>query len=210
MEGEAKSSPVFHSDDIKSSKANSDKNYFVNVIDDPFQQWLLRKKPAKVKVKQDFETPVPAPKEPEEKPKAPQCRTTIRLTTERLRRDTSRFKIPFVLLSVSAFVILGLAAFFAYLAFFGEKKVETKTVYVDAPAECPVVNCENSSENPDENSDNFNENSENPNENTENPSGESDNPNPEPRKIPDDSSENSNDPSENPEPVRGGGGEINA
>ena len=87
---------------------------------------------------------------------------------------------------------------------------ETKTVYVDVPAECPVVNCENSSENPDENSDNSNENSENPNENTKNPSGESDNPNPEPREIPDDSGENSNDPSENPEPVRGGGGEINA
>lgn len=202
MEGEAKSSPVFHSDDIKSSKANSDKNYFVNVIDDPFQQWLLRKKPAKIKVKQDFETPVSAPKEAEEKPKAPQCRTTIRLTTERLRRDTSRFKIPFVLLSVSVFVILGLAAFFAYLAFFGEKKVETKTVYVDVPAECPIVNCENS-ENPSDGTDDSNpepsENSDGSNENSENPS-----------ENPDDSGENSNDPSENPEPVRGGGGEINA
>lgn len=208
MEGEAKSSPVFHSDDIKSSKANSDKNYFVNVIDDPFQQWLLRKKPAKVKVKQDFETPVSAPKEPEEKPKAPQCRTTIRLTTERLRRDTSRFKIPFVLLSVAAFVILGLATFFAYLAFFGEKKVETKTVYVDAPAECPVVNCENS-ENPSDGADDSNsetsENSDVSNENSENPSE-----NPAPSENPDESGENSNDPSEIPEPVRGGGGEINA
>lgn len=208
MEGEANNSPVFHSDDIKSSKANSDKNYFVNVIDDPFQQWLLRKKPAKVKVKQDFETPVPAPKEPEEKPKAPQCRTTIRLTTERLRRDTSRYKVPFVLLSVSAFIILGLAAFFAYLAFFGEKKVETKTVYVDVPAECPVVNCENSSENSDENSEeDFEEPSE---ENSEEDLKLPIEPSEKSTENPDGSGKNSNDPSESSEPVRGGGGEVNA
>ena len=135
MEGERNNSPVFHSDDIKSSKANSDKEYFVNVINDPFQQWLLRKKPAKVKVKQEFETPAPAPEKPEEKPKSPQCRTTIRLTTERLRRDSQKYKTPFILLGVCAVILLITAGVLAYLNFFGEKKVETKTVYVQVGPE---------------------------------------------------------------------------
>jgi len=105
MEGEKTNAPVFHSDDIGSSKANSDKEYFVNVIEDPFQQWLLRKKPAKVKVKQEFETPAPAPKTPEEKPKPPQCRTTIRLTTERLRRDSAKYLVPLILFAISTGIL---------------------------------------------------------------------------------------------------------
>ena len=105
MEGTNPNPPVFHSDDIASSKANSDKEYFVNVIQDPFQQWLLRKKPAKVKVKQEFETPAPAPKTPEEKPKLPQCRTTIRLTTERLRRESAKYLIPVIALASSTGVL---------------------------------------------------------------------------------------------------------
>ena len=106
MEGTASNSPVFHSDDIGSSKANSDKEYFVNVIQDPFQRWLLRKKPTKVKVKQEFETPAPAPAKPEEKPKLPQCRTTIRLTTERLRRDSAKYLVPLIVLAVSTGTLL--------------------------------------------------------------------------------------------------------
>ena len=131
MEGEKKDSPVFHGDDIKTSKSNSDKEYFVNVINDPFQQWLLRKRPAKVKAKQDFETPITPPEKPEEKPKSPQCRTTIRLTTERLRRDSSKYKIPFVLLSVCSVILLIAAGVLVYLNFFGEKQQTEKTVYVD-------------------------------------------------------------------------------
>ncbi len=106
MEGNNQNPPVFHSDDINSSKANSNKEYFVNVIEDPFQQWLLRKKPAKVKVKQEFDTPAPAPKTPEEKPKLPQCRTTIRLTTERLRRDSAKYLIPVIALASSTGILL--------------------------------------------------------------------------------------------------------
>lgn len=132
MEGERKNSPVFHSDDIKSSKANSDKEYFVNVIDDPFQQWLLRKKPAKVKVKQDFETPVAPPEKPEEKPKPPQCRTTIRLTTERLRRDSSKFRGAIIFLSITTGIFLlasiGLSLFFLIAP--KETVTKTETVYV--------------------------------------------------------------------------------
>ncbi len=143
MEGERNNSPVFHSDDIKSSKANSDKEYFVNVINDPFQQWLLRKKPTKVKVEQEFETPVAPPEKPEEKPKSPQCRTSIRLTTERLRRDSSKFRGPIVLLSITTAVFLlasiGLSLFFLL----SPKETVTKTETVYVPSE-PTYSSEES------------------------------------------------------------------
>ena len=63
-EGGKKEDPVFRSEDIEKTKANSNQEYFVNVINDPFQQWLLRKKPSKVKTEQKFETPVTAPQTP--------------------------------------------------------------------------------------------------------------------------------------------------
>ena len=108
-------------------------------------------------------------------------------------------------MSIAAIFVLGLAAFFAYLAFFGEKKVETKTVYVNVPAETPKEsekpNKTEEQEEPEE-PENPTEDSESPEE-PEEPIENSDNPE-ESGTPTEDSEENSGD-----EPARGGG-EINA
>lgn len=141
-DGGKKEDPVFRSEDIEKTKANSNQEYFVNVINDPFQQWLLRKKPSKVKTEQKFETPVVAPQTPEEKPKKPQCRTTIRLTTERLRRDSAKYKTTIIILAVAASLAFVSSIALAVLLIVNsnsttakiEPKVKTEYIEVEKPS----------------------------------------------------------------------------
>lgn len=142
-DGGKKEDPVFRSEDIEKTKANSNQEYFVNVINDPFQQWLLRKKPSKVKTEQKFETPVAAPQTPEEKPKKPQCRTTIRLTTERLRRDSAKYKNTIIILAIAASLAFVSSIALAVLLIINsnsakpivETKTKTEYVNIEKPSE---------------------------------------------------------------------------
>lgn len=142
-DGGKKEDPVFRSEDIEKTKANSNQEYFVNVINDPFQQWLLRKKPSKVKTEQKFETPVTAPQTPEEKPKKPQCRTTIRLTTERLRRDSAKYKTTIIILAIAASLAFISSIALAVLLIINsnsakpiiETKTKTEYINVEKPSE---------------------------------------------------------------------------
>lgn len=141
-EGGKKEDPVFRSEDIEKTKANSNQEYFVNVINDPFQQWLLRKKPSKVKTEQKFETPVATPQTPEEKPKKPQCRTTIRLTTERLKRDSAKYKTTIIILAAAASLAFVSSIALAVLLIMNsssttakaEPKVKTEYIEVEKPS----------------------------------------------------------------------------
>lgn len=145
-DGGKKENPVFHSEDIDKSKANSDKEYFVNVINDPFQRWLLRKKPSKVKTEENFETPVEEPQVPTEAPKKPQCRTTIRLTTERLKRGNAKYKTAIIILAVTATLAFASSIALAALLLMNTNTTQAKTDNTNQKTKVEYVNVEKPSE----------------------------------------------------------------
>ena len=105
---------TFTTDNIESSKARDDQQYFVHIIKNPILRLLLRvhiiKEPEPEK--QPTPAPKPAPQAPE---KRPQCRVTIRVSSLAINKKKKHngAKIAIILLSIALAGAVLAAAYFA-------------------------------------------------------------------------------------------------
>lgn len=117
MEDEQNDSLVFRSDDIPVTQSHKNKNnYFVRVIKDPLLRLILRAKPPKTPKQPPQPAPKPSVKSPE--PPKPQLRTTIRISTLKLKNPKSRHSALAIILSFLVGVLSTLVIVFLYHYFY--------------------------------------------------------------------------------------------
>lgn len=117
--GKENTSPIFRSDDVLNSKSSSkNNNFFVKVTKNPLLRWLLRSKQVEEKPKPQ---PITPPIKPVVKKPKPQFRTTIRLSTKKLKAS-KKTKLTILFLSSLVILLCATAGYFGYNYFLASQK----------------------------------------------------------------------------------------